>query len=454
VPRQLDRPFTPPAPIPTRFATANRVPAPAARVNHPAVRTLPPTAARSTFLVPNPFSSLNLFPRPFGLVSNSMPVAGLVGTNIPPGVAFDQGFFDSPLFAGQFFNPTFMQTGFNTGLGSFAFNGTGPFFMNPAFNVMANHPRLTAGLASGNPAAAANSLGILARHPGLFSAFANTNPFLVANALGTLSANPNAFTGLVGTNPFLANAFAGVATNPSLLGTFATANPLVFANAAVNPNLLGTLANANPALGAVVANQSFIPSIGAINNFGAWNGGLSSPLAAGYGGSGYNPYLASLYAGYGLGGYGMGGGYGGGGGGGGGGYGGSSGSNGPAASAQAQNYINDALAAKPRESNNVLTAYGIPNEEGRLQWPVGLRVLAPSATTDPLRQRIDSLVATLLEQKLQYGRVDASLVEETNRAIDSLRQQLAGHSTDLSFTSYQDSRAFLARLQDALKKMG
>lgn len=456
--------FTPPTvhPHPMPALTA-RVPPPAPA--HRVVRALPPTAARTSFFQPTPFSSLNLFPRPFGIVSNPT-AAALVGANIPPQVALDQGFFMNPFLAAGFgfnpfmnsgfdpffgtgFNPVLAQTGFNASLAGFPFAGaTSPFFSPAAFTLAATRPNIAAGLASGNPQVVANALGTLARHPNLFNTFANANPFLIAGALGTLSGSPNSFTGLVATNPLINNAFSAVASNPNLLGSFVNANPFVFANAAFNPTLFNTLANANPAVANTETLLSLSPLISPVSTFGAVNG-FASPFWGGFGGGGYNPYLSSLYAGgYGLGGYGMGG-YGGGGGG----YGGGSAS--PTYSAmQAQDYINQAQAAeKPRESTNLLTAYGVPNDEGRIQWPVGLRVLGPATTTDPMRQRIDSLVTTLLGQKYQYGHVDVSIVQETTHAVDALRRQLAERSTDLSFLSYQDSRNFLAHLQDALKKL-
>jgi len=423
-----------------------------------AIRPMPPTAARSSFLIPNRGFTSHAFPRPFGLASNNALASGLVGANIPRPFARQQfalqrGFgspFFNPFLANSFgtgFNPAFGQTAFNTALGGFPFTGgSSLLFTNQGFNTFTTRPNLTAGLASANPAVTANALGVLARNPNLFNSVANANPFLVANALGTLSANPNAFTGLVGTNPLVAGAFANVAANPGLLRTFVHANPFVFANASLNPNLFNALSNANPALANQAVTPFASPFLTPLNSFGAGN---SFAFGGGGLGLGYNPYLASLYSGYGLGGYGMGGmgGYG---------SGGSGGSSNSATSAatQAQNYINEAqMASQPRESTNVLSAYGVPNNEGRVHWPVGLRVLGPSMVTDPLRQKIDSLVAGLVTQKVQYGRADASLLEEANRAIDSLRQQLADHSTDLSHTSYEDSRVFLTRLQDALKKM-
>ena len=102
---------------------------------------------------------------------------------------------------------------------------------------------------------------------------------------------------------------------------------------------------------------------------------------------------------------------------------------------------------------NLLTGFGLPNRDGRLEWPLGLRVLGPSAETSKLRERIDTLTQMLLGQRTTYGQVDASLVQQLGQAVDQLRQQLAARSTDLPQNTYNDARAFLQKLQDAAKAM-
>jgi len=197
-----------------------------------------------------------------------------------------------------------------------------------------------------------------------------------------------------------------------------------------NANLLAAFPNAGFAFGNGVG--TFVNPSLALGGAGFLSGAGASPFLTPFPGGGYG----------GLG-------YGGGGGGGGlpapsPGY----------AALQAQNYFNDVRAAEqPRRSDNLLSAFGIPNDEGKVEWPVGLRVIGPAGVTDPLRQRVDTLVSTLLGQRLQYGQVDGALVQETTQSIDALKRHLAERSTDLSRTSYQDSRNFLDRLQEATRKM-
>src|SRR5438445_8728759 len=97
----------------------------------------------------------------------------------------------------------------------------------------------------------------------------------------------------------------------------------------------------------------------------------------------------------------------------------------------ATDYGNEMRAAeKPAgDSSNVLTAFGVPNQEGRIEWPLGLRVLPPAAETNALRVQIDTLAGMILGQKTTYGQVDASFVEAMNRALDQMRRQLVARST-------------------------
>lgn len=166
--------------------------------------------------------------------------------------------------------------------------------------------------------------------------------------------------------------------------------------------------------------------------------GLSNPfsLAA-------SPFNSAPYAG--MGGYG---------GGGGGGYGGGSYAVSMSGQQNAPSYPAQMRAEeKPAESANVLTAFGLPNKEGRLVWPLGLRVLAPAPATNRMREQIDTLAAVILGQKNAYGQVDSSLVQELDRAVNDLRQQITARPTDMSQVTYNDSVLFLQKLQDAVKAM-
>jgi hypothetical protein len=59
----------------------------------------------------------------------------------------------------------------------------------------------------------------------------------------------------------------------------------------------------------------------------------------------------------------------------------------------------------------------------------------------------DLLSEAAFNQKAKYGTADAWLVQQTTRAIDGLRQQLAARSTNLAQTTYDDAWRFLRQLQ-------
>ena len=102
-------------------------------------------------------------------------------------------------------------------------------------------------------------------------------------------------------------------------------------------------------------------------------------------------------------------------------------------------------------SINLLAAFGLPNENGRLLWPLGLRVLAPAAETDPLRAQVDALAVLIAGQATQYGRADAALVHELNRAVDRLETRLAARSADFAEATAAEARRFLQNLRHTAK---
>ena len=102
--------------------------------------------------------------------------------------------------------------------------------------------------------------------------------------------------------------------------------------------------------------------------------------------------------------------------------------------------------------SRVLTAAGVPNYCGRLQWPLGLRVVGGPAG-DELRQQIEALFQYGAEQT-QSGPVSSHLTEELARSVDALRTLLLRHwdeRSSLAETTYQAAERFLAKLDHAGK---
>lgn len=102
--------------------------------------------------------------------------------------------------------------------------------------------------------------------------------------------------------------------------------------------------------------------------------------------------------------------------------------------------------------SRVLTAAGVPNNGGRLQWPLGLRVVGGTAS-DELRQQIDALFQYGAEQT-QTGLVSPHLTRELARSVDALRKLLLCDREErfsLALTTYEDAERFLAKLDRARK---
>jgi plastocyanin len=106
--------------------------------------------------------------------------------------------------------------------------------------------------------------------------------------------------------------------------------------------------------------------------------------------------------------------------------------------------------AEDRRVGRLLTATGVPNVNGRLRWPIGLRVLA-AREADELRDQIDALFQ---ESALQAasGPVNAMLAQETQRAVKRFRGLVLKDKAErfgLALAVYDESERFLAKLERA-----
>jgi hypothetical protein len=100
----------------------------------------------------------------------------------------------------------------------------------------------------------------------------------------------------------------------------------------------------------------------------------------------------------------------------------------------------------------VLTAAGVPNSGGRLQWPLGLRVVGGPAGGE-LRQQIDALFRYGAEQT-QTGPVSPHLTRELAASVRAMRTLLLRDREErfsLAHTTYEDAERFLAQLDHARK---
>jgi len=120
----------------------------------------------------------------------------------------------------------------------------------------------------------------------------------------------------------------------------------------------------------------------------------------------------------------------------------------------AQPYAQQPAAGTAQKAETALVALlnvsGVPNENGRLVWPLGLRNLPPSHETDDLRKQVEGFFEVAA---LDFGKtpVQPELVREARQAVDKLHHLLHERRWDLPETSYRDSVNFLNSLETALK---
>jgi plastocyanin len=100
--------------------------------------------------------------------------------------------------------------------------------------------------------------------------------------------------------------------------------------------------------------------------------------------------------------------------------------------------------------SRLLTATGVPNDNGRLRWPLGLRVLA-APQADELRDQLDALFQESAIQAAS-GPVNATLAQETQRAVKRFRGLVLKDKAErfgLALAVYDESERFLTRLERA-----
>jgi hypothetical protein len=178
---------------------------------------------------------------------------------------------------------------------------------------------------------------------------------------------------------------------------------------------------------------------------------VSNPYGTGYGMNPYAPYggMSNPYSAYGSGSGGGGGGYGGGGGGG---YGGGGQGNYGGGSQQTVPASYTIKPPTPAGADlSVFSALGLPSEHGRLTWPLGLRVLAPAAESQKLRDQIESLLPVMASQA-PGGQGQSGTAAEATRAVSDLRKLLrnGGGAAMASFT-LDEAEHFLDKLGRVLK---
>jgi hypothetical protein len=103
-------------------------------------------------------------------------------------------------------------------------------------------------------------------------------------------------------------------------------------------------------------------------------------------------------------------------------------------------------------SPNWLDALGLPNDGGRLSWPLGLRVLAPAQEVQQERLHIEGLLQRAALQATS-GSVACSVLKEMDRAVVRLRGMLQARGDGLAEATQSEARRFLGQLSQVVKSM-
>jgi hypothetical protein len=108
------------------------------------------------------------------------------------------------------------------------------------------------------------------------------------------------------------------------------------------------------------------------------------------------------------------------------------------------------LSAEEKSMRRLLTASGVPNDNGQLRWPLGLTILAAPGA-DELSEQIEALFEEAASQAAA-GSVSPVLAEEARQAVQKLRKLLLKEKAErfgMPLALYRESERFLARLERA-----
>jgi hypothetical protein len=103
-----------------------------------------------------------------------------------------------------------------------------------------------------------------------------------------------------------------------------------------------------------------------------------------------------------------------------------------------------------KSGSSLLTASGVPNENGQLRWPLGLPNLA-APETDQLREQIDALFQEAARQTA-VGSVSSPLIQEMSQAVEKFRRLLLKDKAErfgMPLAVYNESERFLNQLEHA-----
>jgi hypothetical protein len=98
------------------------------------------------------------------------------------------------------------------------------------------------------------------------------------------------------------------------------------------------------------------------------------------------------------------------------------------------------------------TLFGLPAENGRVQWPLGLRFLPPDGETKPLREQLE-LVLYFVGTQAAEGKVNRVFIDFGLEAVRDLRHLLRPRKGIMLDVNYTEAMRFLDRAERGLTKI-
>jgi hypothetical protein len=99
----------------------------------------------------------------------------------------------------------------------------------------------------------------------------------------------------------------------------------------------------------------------------------------------------------------------------------------------------------------LLTAYGVPVENGHVQWPLAFRLMS-LRDAEQVQQPLESLLLLAAAAEMK-GQKAAPFVEDAEKAVAKLRHWLRERGDGMAIATLRDGSAFLRSLERALEKL-
>jgi hypothetical protein len=100
----------------------------------------------------------------------------------------------------------------------------------------------------------------------------------------------------------------------------------------------------------------------------------------------------------------------------------------------------------------VFAAFGIPEENGDIQWPTAFRLMPPEQKRDLLKKAQAQLL--IAGTQAVGGKVNPLMLKEATQSVENLRRWLRSRQTNMAEPTYREGDRFLNKLDDAIETMG